>query len=157
MISLIAAMDRNRVMGKGNALPWHLPTDLRHFQRTTRGQTVIMDSLPEAFRPLPKRSNYVVSRSVPRSDGHDGAHTVPSLESAIDHCEGHGWIIGGAQLYTHALQAGLVKQMVLTQINHEFDGDVLFPQFDVTEWDIVSRQPCSEDEYPYEIVTYTKK
>ena len=68
MLSLIAAVARNRVIGKDNQLLWHLPGDMRHFRETTRGKPVIMgrktwESLPEKFRPLPGRQNIVVSRN----------------------------------------------------------------------------------------------
>lgn len=148
---LIAAMARNGVIGKGNALPWHLPEDLKHFKELTTGQAVIMgrktwESLPERFRPLPGRLNIVMTR-----DAHyvaTGATVVHSLEEAlkVGVTEGnpHGtgrtaYVIGGAELYAHALP--LATRLELTEIDADIAGDAWFPSFDRSQWREVERHP----------------
>ena len=106
-LTLIAAIARNGVIGKGNALPWHLPEDLRRFKALTTGQAVIMgrktwDSLPAKFRPLPNRLNIVVTRN--RDYRAEGATVVGSLDAAIHASQTlTPFVIGGAELYAHAL------------------------------------------------------
>ena len=160
MLSLIAAVARNGVIGKDNQLLWHLPGDMRHFRETTRGKPVIMgrrtwESLPEKFRPLPGRLNVVVSRDpdyVP-----PGAMLAGSLEEAI---EGAGdtdeaFIIGGAELYRHALP--FVDRMYLTEIATDFAGDTWFPEVSPEDWQEISRsQPMEEAGLAYAFVVYQR-
>jgi dihydrofolate reductase len=167
MISLIAAHDRDRVMGVNNDLPWSLPSDLKHFQRMTRGQAVIMGrntwlSLPDAYRPLPGRDNYIVSRTMGEREKRQGSknrlgYVCGSLGEAIDAACGDAWIIGGAQLYRSALLMNMVDRMVITEIDHAFDGDVFFPEFDRTIFIETERLAVRDDNFPYEIVTYVKQ
>ena len=144
MISLIAAVARNRVIGKDNQLLWHLPEDMRHFRETTSGKPVIMgrktwESLPDSFRPLPGRHNIVVSRNpayqVP------GATLAVSLEEAARQAgeAGEVFVIGGEQLYKQALP--LASRLYLTEIEESFDGDAFFPEVLLKDWEEVSRQP----------------
>jgi dihydrofolate reductase len=132
-LSLIAAVARNGAIGRDNELLWKEPADQRHFVATTRGHAVIMgrrtwESLPPRFRPLPGRRNIVVTRSA----GFDapGAETVDSLDGALQRLSGEplAFVIGGAQLYAQALPR--VDEMVLTEIDADFDGDVYFPAWD---------------------------
>lgn len=109
MLSLIAAVARNRVIGKNNQLLWHLPEDMKHFREVTRGKPVIMgrktwESLPEKFRPLPGRHNIVVSRNLDYKA--PGATLVSSLEDAIHltRSDDETFVIGGETLYRQALE-----------------------------------------------------
>jgi dihydrofolate reductase len=161
MISIIAAHDRNRVMGVNNDLPWSLPSDLKHFQRATRGQAVIMGrntwlSLPEAYRPLPGRDNHIVSRTMGIERAGDRFDIHSTLEEAVDAAGGDAWIIGGAQLYKSALDIDIVDRLVITEIDHAFDGDVFFPDFDRTIFPEIERISVTTDNFPYDIVTYVK-
>lgn len=156
MISIIAAVSRNGVIGRGNDLPWSLPSDLKHFQRSTRDQTVIMgrntwDSLPAAFRPLPRRKNIIVSKTMMNIDE---AIVCRSLSDAVIVAEDNGWIIGGAQLYKTAFDIGVVDQIVLSEIDADVEGDVYFPEFDRAVHPEVERIPVRGDILPYDIVTY---
>ncbi|MFZ4534971.1 dihydrofolate reductase [Propionivibrio sp.] len=144
MISLIAAVARNRVIGKDNQLLWHLPEDMRHFRETTRGKPVIMgrktwESLPDSFRPLPGRHNIVVSRN----PGYEvpGATLVGSLEEAIGKAGSANevFVIGGAELYRQAL--ALADRLYLTEIAQDFTGDAFFPEVLDAEWAIISSRP----------------
>ena len=145
MITLIAALARNGVIGKDNALPWHLPEDLKHFKQLTTGHAVIMgrktwESLPPRFRPLPGRLNIVVTRSAEYAA--PGATVVHSLEEAEKVGAGETarklFVIGGAELYAHALP--LAQRLELTEIDADVEGDAYFPAFDRTEWREVKRE-----------------
>jgi len=134
---LIAAVAKNGVIGSDNALPWHLPEDLKHFKELTTGHAVIMgrktwESLPARFRPLPARHNIVVTRN--RAYVAEGASVVHTLEDAIQRV-GAGrtaFVIGGAELYAHALP--LATRLALTEIDAEIDGDAYFPARVAAEW-----------------------
>ena len=142
-IGLIWAQARGGVIGKDGVMPWHLPEDLAHFKRTTLSHPVIMgrktwDSLPPKFRPLPGRTNIVVTR---RADWHHiSAQSVSNLSGALQLCENaeQVWIIGGAQIYAQALP--LADELVITEINADFDGDAFAPALG-PEWHEVAREP----------------
>ncbi len=140
-LNLIFARARNGVIGKDNALPWHLPEDLAHFKQTTLGQPVVMgrktwESLPPKFRPLPGRTNIVVTRQ--RDWQSDGAVVAHSIEDALTFCpaDAQVWVIGGAEVYTQAMP--LAKRAVVTEIDADFEGDALAPTFD-DSWQETSR------------------
>jgi dihydrofolate reductase len=141
-LTLIAAIARNGVIGKDNALPWHLPADLRHFKELTTGHAVIMgrrtwESLPEKFRPLPGRQNIVVTRNAGYRAG--GATVVTSLPAAVAAAQGgEAFVIGGAELYKAALP--LADRLQLTEIDAAFDGDTHFPVVAPGEWREAARE-----------------
>lgn len=148
MLSLIAAVARNRVIGKDNQLLWHLPEDMKYFRETTRGKPVIMgrktwESLPEKFRPLPGRHNIVVSRNpdyaVP------GATLSTSLEEAIRQAGNNDevFVIGGETLYRQALP--LAHRLYLTEIDRDYTGDAFFPEIPTDTWEEISRQQGGSD------------
>ena len=147
VLSLIAAVARQGVIGKDNRLLWHLPEDMKYFRETTRGRPVIMgrktwESLPEKFRPLPGRHNLVVSRN-PAYPA-PGATLVASLAEAIKHAgEGEIFVIGGETLYRQALP--LAQRLYLTEIDRDFDGDAFFPDIPADAWKEVSRNKGGED------------
>lgn len=165
MLALIAAIARNRVLGKDNQLLWHLPEDMRHFREMTRGKPVIMgrktwESLPEKFRPLPGRLNIVVSRNPDYAA--PGATVVDSLENAIRAAEAQAgaateiFVIGGAELYRQALP--LAQRVYLTEIASDFAGDVDFPELAAGEWQEISRTPQQEpSELTYAFAVYRRR
>lgn len=132
-VGLVWAQARGGVIGSGGAMPWHLPEDGAHFRRTTSGAAVIMgratwDSLPERFRPLPGRSNVVLSR---RADLElDGATVVRSLDAALEVAAvvspGRVWVIGGGEVYREAVARA--DLLVVTEIDTEVEGDTLAPE-----------------------------
>ena len=140
-IGLIWAQARNRVIGKNGVMPWHLPEDLAHFKRVTLNHPVIMgrktwDSIPPKFRPLPGRTNIVVTR---QADWHEkGAQCSSSLREALQQCENSNqvWVIGGAQIYAQALP--LADELVVTEIDAAFDGDAHAPAIG-PDWRAVAR------------------
>ena len=132
-INLIFARARNGVIGKDNQLPWHLPEDLAHFKRTTLGQPVIMgrktwDSLPPKFRPLPGRTNIVVTRQADwQAPGATVAHSLAQAHSLCDPQQ-DVWVIGGAEIYAQALP--YARKAVITEIDLTVEGgDAFAPQF----------------------------
>ena len=138
-VSAIVAMDEGRVIGKNGALPWHLPEDLLHFKARTSGHVVIMgrktwDSLPEKFRPLPGRTNLVVSRSPDSLSLPASVLRAGSVEDAIRLArdvvgpEQKVWIIGGAEIYRAALP--LCDEVHITLVRGHHDGDATFPAFE---------------------------
>ena len=142
MISLIAAVAKNRALGKDGRLLWHLPEDMRHFRETTRGKPVIMgrktwESLPDAFRPLPGRRNVVISRN--RAYEAPGATLAGSLEEAVrlTQDDAEVFVIGGAKIYSQALP--LAQRLYLTEVTRDFDADAFFPEFSKDTWKEVSR------------------
>src|SRR5687767_7423224 len=124
-INLIYARAANGVIGKDGTMPWHLPEDLAHFKQLTHGCPVIMgrktwDSLPPRFRPLPGRTNIVITRQ----DGWqaEGATPAASLDHALDLAGAVPdiWVIGGAQIYAQA--EALAVRAEVTEIAQDFEG-----------------------------------
>jgi len=158
-LHLIFARAANGVIGKDNALPWQLPEDMAHFKRTTLGCPVIMgrktwDSLPPKFRPLPGRTNVVVTRQAHWQAA--GALRAASLEQAITLCgdAADAWVIGGAEVYARALP--LASSAVVTELESSFDGDAYAPQFG-PEWVETARERhVSVNGLKFSFVTYSK-
>jgi len=158
-LHLIFARASNGVIGRNNALPWHLPEDMAHFKRTTLGCPVIMgrktwESLPPKFRPLPGRLNVVVTRQPDWTA--EGAVVAHSLEAACAACppESTAWVIGGAEIYAQALP--LASMAVVTEIHTPFEGDAFAPQFG-PQWQEVARDTqVSATGLPFSFVTYQK-
>jgi dihydrofolate reductase len=156
-LNLIWAQANNRVIGADGTMPWHLPQDLAHFKRVTNGHTVIMgrktwDSLPPKFRPLPGRTNVVITRQTDWSA--QGATRAKSLEQAIELCAGQAqvWVMGGAQIYAQALP--LAQQVVMTQIELDVPGDAHAPVLDAS-WREVARDSHTTDTgLAYSFVTF---
>lgn len=156
-LHLIYARAANGVIGQNGALPWHLPEDLAHFKRTTLGCPVIMgrstwDSLPPRFKPLPGRTNIVLTR---QPDWHaDGCKTAFNLLEALQFCEHNAdvWVIGGAQIY--ALAEPLACSAVVTEIEQDFPGDAFAPTLG-PQWREASRQRhVAANGLAYSFVTY---
>jgi dihydrofolate reductase len=141
-LGLVYARARNGVIGKQGVLPWHLPEDLAHFREVTMGAPVIMgrrtwESLPPKFRPLPGRRNVVVTRQEGWTA--PGAETAHTVEQAVALCEpeAHAWLIGGAELYRHALPLAQIAEV--TEIDADFDGDTHAPELG-PEWIQLARE-----------------
>lgn len=165
IVSLIAALSKNQVIGKNNDLPWHLPDDMKFFMQTTKGHHVIMgrknyESIPEKFRPLPNRTNIVITRQ--QTFFAPGCFTVNSLEAALqlarDNGETEVFIIGGAEIYRQGM--ALTNRMYLTEINATLDGDTFFPAYDPSEWIEQSRVHHEADArhaYAFDVVVYNRR
>ena len=149
-LSLIVAMTKNRVIGKDNQMPWHLPADLAWFRQNTTGKPVIMGrkTFESIGRPLPKRTNIVLSR---QPFEHDGVIWKDSLESAVDFVRDSEEImlIGGGKLFNEYLSQA--DRLYLTESQTELDGDTFFPSINWDEWHIEFEQYRPADaQNPYD-------
>jgi dihydrofolate reductase len=146
LVSLIVAMADNGVIGRGNALPWRLPADLKRFRSLTLGKPVLMGrrTFESIGRPLTGRVNLVLTRDAHwAADGALAVHTVAeALEQARESAE--LVVIGGAQVYTLALP--LARRLYLTQVHAQVPGDSFFPPYDPAEWRDVERSAQPADE-----------
>jgi len=158
---VIAALARNRAIGRDNALLWHLPEDMKHFREATTGHPVIMgrrtwESLPQRFRPLPGRRNLVVTRQAQWQAA--GSERAGSLEDAMSHLHGVplAFVIGGAELYAAALP--LADELLLTEIDQDFDGDCHFPPLPpgFTEVSRTSHRATAPNDFGFAFVTYRR-
>lgn len=156
-ISLIVAMDENRLIGRGNALPWRLPRDLQHFKRLTLGKPVVMgrNTYDSIGRPLPDRHHIVISRD--QAFCPQGVTVVRSLDEAFDVVEREGakevMIAGGANLYKQMLP--LADRLYLTEVHGAFEGDAWFPEFDRAQWQVVGQERVEADERNSHACTFT--
>jgi dihydrofolate reductase len=156
-IKCVVAYSRNRVIGKDNTLPWHLPADLQHFKKNTLGQPIIMGrkTWQSLGRPLPKRRNIVISRDA--TFNAPGAEVFTSLELALAACshEADICIIGGAQIFTDALP--YIDEIIATEVHADIEGDVYFPELPTGQWQETERLPQPpENGYTYDFVTYKR-
>ncbi|SEI74439.1 dihydrofolate reductase [Azotobacter beijerinckii] len=163
-LALIAAVAANRVIGRDNRMPWHLPADLKHFKASTLGKPIVMgrktwDSLG---RPLPGRLNLVVSRQPGLAL--EGAETFASLEAALARAD--AWareqgasevmLIGGAELYAQALPQAV--RLYLTRIDLAPAGDAFFPAWSPADWRRASREehPATADAPGYALEVWER-
>ena len=155
---MIAAMGKNRVIGKDNDMPWHLPADLQHFKKTTLGCPIIMGrkTYDSIGRPLPGRLNIILSRNAHLEI--EGCSVVNSLDDAIDLAEktdaSEIFITGGAHLYNKFLEDA--DCLYLTLIDEEFEGDTYFPDYTQFVWKEVEREEHKADEknpHAYSFIT----
>ncbi len=137
MLSLIVAADRNNVIGKDNALIWHLPNDLRYFKEKTTGHAIIMGrrTFESVGKPLPNRRNIIITRN-PGFKA-EGCEVVTSLEAAMAlvNPQDENFIVGGEEIYRQALP--LADRVYLTRIDHAFEGDRHFPELG-PEWELTA-------------------
>lgn len=162
-ISIIAAASENLVIGKDNDLPWHLPTDMKYFNRITKGHMVIMgskcwESIPLRYRPLPNRDNVVVSRNLNYEA--DGALMVNDLETLLKVIKtGYNnkevFVIGGGKIYKDAFK--YADKLYLTRIHAEIEGDTFLEGFDKKEWALSHKEETiSENGLEFTFEVYDK-
>jgi dihydrofolate reductase len=159
---VVAAIARNGTIGNGHELVWRIPEDMAHFKRITLGHPVLMgrrtwDGLPPRSRPLPGRRNLVLTRQ-PGWQA-PGAEAVHTLEEAVARCRGSErlYVIGGAQLWALALPQ--VEELVLTEIDHDYAGDTVFPAWDRSAFVEASRervQAAAPNDFALDFVTYRR-
>jgi dihydrofolate reductase len=145
MISIIVAIAENGVIGDKNALLWNIKEDMRRFRTTTTGHPVIMGrkTFESIGRPLPKRTNVVITRGDSAFEGCLVAHSLEEAVAMFPHDE-EIFIIGGAQIYAQALP--LADRLYLTVVHREYDGDTSFPEIDYSEWSEISREEYERGE-----------
>ena len=149
MINIIVATSTNLVIGKDNDLPWHLPTDMKYFKDTTNGHIVVMgrkcwESIPEKYRPLPNRTNIVMSRD--KNYVANGATVSDDLEKILrthEHSDKEVFIIGGAALYKEAFE--YAHRLYLTQIYSAVEGDVYLEGLDSKDWCLIEGSEMYEE------------
>ena len=161
MLKILVAFDENRVIGKNNALIWHLPADLKRFKALTTGHVIIMGrkTFESIGKPLPNRTTIVISR---QADLHiDGVIIAHSVEEAI--LKGKSitrddiFIVGGAEIY--ALSLPLADQILVTQLHDIFEGDAYFPEISLDTWEVIEQERGVTDEknaYQYSYLTYSR-
>ena len=151
IVSIIAAVSSNHVIGKDNDLVWNLPDDMRYFQETTKGHHVIMgrknyESIPDKWRPLPDRTNVIVTRQKGLSI--EGCVVVHSIKQGLDFAREKGetelFIIGGGEIFRQSMH--LTDKIYYTDVLASFDGDTYFPAIDPSDWTEISRDHHDKDE-----------
>ncbi|MDE2030853.1 MAG: dihydrofolate reductase [Patescibacteria group bacterium] len=170
IISIIAAVSDNNVIGGGNTLLWNLSEDMKHFREITRGHTVIMGrkTFESIGKPLPNRKNIVITRDINYT--HEGIDVVNSLEKALrlatleqgrefeeNQDELEIFIIGGGEIYKQAFDKA--NKLYITEVHKNFEGDTIFPVIDKNIWRETSREDYNVDEnnnIPYSFVEYKK-
>lgn len=164
ILSAIAAMSRNRVIGINNKLPWHLPEDLKYFKEKTKGKIMIMgrktfDSIGQ--RPLPGRLHIVITRNSDYKSNHELVKIVSSLEQAIALAKtlvGNPYpdevmIVGGSEIYKQSLP--LLNRLYLTVIEKDYSGDAYFPEFESFGYKLTSQENHTGD-LPYSFCLYER-
>jgi dihydrofolate reductase len=167
-IVVIAAVARNRVIGRGRAIPWRISEDFKRFKALTLTHPCIMgdvtyDSLPAASRPLPGRENIVLSWD--RSYQPPGVTVLHAFEDAIEYVQRIGaeraFIAGGASIYRLGIR--VADTLELTQLHRDYEGDVFFPEFDLNEWQLVNQvdsaslDKVSGQPVSYSFLTYRRR
>ena len=170
ILSQIAAMSKNRAIGKDNHLPWNIPEDLRYFQDKTKGHCVIMGR--KTFyaignKPLKQRLNVIVTKQKDLNFSYPDVKVVSSIEEAIVFCkeqiEKNLWpeevfICGGSQIYEQTLD--IVHRIYLTFIQETYEGDTFFPLFDKEAFELISATPSynsSDINPPLTFLVYERK
>ena len=165
IISHLVAVSNNMVIGVDNDLPWNLKTDLAHFKEYTLNKTIIMGrkTFESIGRPLPKRTNLVISRTIKEISG---AQVFDSLEAAIkkseeinklEDKENEIVIIGGGYLFRDTIKT--VNKLLITRVDCDIEGDIFYPDIDLTEWRLSSKESFKKDkdnDYNFEIEEYSK-
>ncbi len=161
LISAIAAISSNRVIGKDNQIPWYLPADLKFFMQTTLNHHVLMGrkNYQSIGKPLPRRTNVVITRDpFFVSSGCVVVHSIKeAIQVAYENGEQEAFIIGGGQIYEQAMP--FVNKIYLSEIDLNIDGDVYFPELDPTVWSLESedlREPDERNQHAFTIRVYNR-
>ena len=145
-LSIIVAMDRNRVIGNNDSLPWHISADLKNFKKITMGKPIVMGRKTHESigRPLPGRENIIITRD--KTYQAEGCTVLNSIDEIFEHCKDDEevMITGGSEIYKHTLEQA--TRLYLTEVHTEVEGDTFFPDFDRKEWKEVAREAFTADE-----------
>jgi dihydrofolate reductase len=162
VLKILVAFDENRVIGKNNALIWHLPADLKRFKALTTGHVIIMGrkTFESIGRPLPNRTTVVISRQQDLQI--EGVILAHSVEEAILKAKSISrddiFIVGGAEIYQLSLP--LADQILVTQLHDIFEGDAFFPEISPAIWEVAEQERGVTDEqnaYQFSYITYARK
>jgi dihydrofolate reductase len=158
-LSLIWAMDKNRLIGNDNALPWQLPADMQWFRKQTMDKPILMGrkTFDSIGKPLPGRTNIILTRQQGLTiEGCTVVHSLAEAMAAVPNA-GEIMVIGGSEIY--ALLLPEADRLYCTLIDAEFEGDAWFPEFDMSGWTLQLMEPHEADEkngYPYRFVIYER-
>jgi dihydrofolate reductase len=156
-IIIIAAMARNRIIGRENKMPWHIPEELRLFKKTTMGYPMIMGrkTFDSFAAPLPGRRHIILSRN--RNYTPRGGEYAPSLTAALNLCgqADKVFVIGGAQVFTQAI--AVATTIILTMIDREVAGDVTFPEISERDFIEADKKYYPAGTEPFTVVTYRRR
>ncbi len=159
-LSIIAAMSASRVIGNNNNLPWRLPADLKRFKNLTMGHHLIMGrkTFESIGQPLPGRTTVVISHQTDYAPA--GVLVAHSIDQALQLVAGDNevFVAGGAQIYQQMLPRA--DRLYLTSIHEEFEGDTDFPEYEESDWQLISEENQEPDEktpYPYSFLVYERK
>jgi len=161
MLSIIVAKAKNNIIGKDNQLIWHLPEDLKRFKSLTTGHTIIMGrkTFESLGRVLPNRHHIILCNDAQMNINDENVEILEDislLDKYIQDEQEH-FVIGGATMYR--LLMPKCNKMYITEIDQEFEGDVSFPEVDLSMWKVTEREKGLKDEknpFDYEYVTYEK-
>ena len=166
IVSMIAAVAKNRVIGKNNQLIWNLPKDMKFFMDSTMGKFIITgrknyESIPEKYRPLKNRTNIIVTRN--HNYIAKGCTVVNSISDGINLARENGeeecFIIGGGQIYQQALEGKMVDKLYITHVDGEFEGDTFFPEVDYNNWKstlVMSNEADQKNPLDFSVIIYEK-
>lgn len=160
MISLIVAMDKHRLIGRDNQLPWHLPQDLAYFKKVTMNHKIIMGrkTFESIGRPLSGRENIIVTRDLTYSqEGCTILHSIDEILELSSRSDEELFVIGGAEIFKEILPVS--DRLYITEIDDVFEGDTYFPDRKETEWKKISVEKGTRDKknpYDFEFVVYEK-
>lgn len=164
IVSIIAAVSDNNVIGANNRLPWKLPDDMKRFKEKTMGHIVIMgrktyESIPPPLRPLPGRTNIVITRQAGYRA--PGCVVVNNVAAAVAYAKQFGkqeaFVVGGGEIYRESLP--LADRVYLTCVHANFVGDAFFPDLNPKQWHQVSQQAHLADQkhpYAFDFVVYDR-
>jgi len=146
MISIVAAMDKNQVIGEDNKIPWTIPNEMKKFKQLTSGNTIVMGrkTFESIGKPLPDRNNVVLSTTMQPTEG------ITVCRSIEDIPKNNIFVIGGSQVYKQAIP--LASKMYISYVKKKYKGDAFFPKFNKAEWRVESR----EDHPEFELVVYVR-
>jgi dihydrofolate reductase len=153
-VTIISALTRKGVIGKDNAMPWHISEESKLFKKLTLGGTLIMGRKTfESFgsRPLPRRKHIIVSRSMPETEGVDICRTLKDAVDKAGAYEKDVFCIGGSEIYRQMLPK--TNRLYLSYVKEDYPGDIYFPEFDLEEWQVVRE----EDHKEFTFVEYERK
>lgn len=162
IISLIAAMDKNRGIGKNNTLPWHLPSDLKRFKRLTMGHHLMMGrkTYETIGKPLPGRVMIIVTRQ--KGYHAEGCIVVNSIQQAIIEAENHQeeelFVIGGGEIFRQIIDRA--DKIYLTNVHAEVDAYVYFPEIDPSAWELITKhdpEQLENDQYSSDFQVLIRK
>ena len=163
IISHLVAVSNNGVIGVDNDLPWNLKADLAHFREYTLNKTIVMGrkTFESIGRPLPKRTNYVVSSTI---ESIPGAHVFKSLDDAFKSAESNSneadnelVIIGGGYLFRDTIDT--FNKLLITRVDCDIEGDVFYPELDLSKWSLLNTESFNKDhenDYNFKIEEYSR-